>query len=111
MLDISVQALKDIPQEGLQPTDMVSLIQLLSLAADIPNDPLTNGTNHTKDNIQKHSQHFISVADSIISEDRLKWQTIKEVAEYCIFSICLLRIYFVHVRYSLYTCASCCIYV
>ena len=90
MLDISVQALKDVSQEGLQPTDMLSLIQLLSLAADFLNDPVTNGANHTPDNIQKHSQHFISVADSIISEDRLKWQTIKEVADYCIFSLYLL---------------------
>ncbi|XP_074493571.1 adhesion G protein-coupled receptor D2 isoform X1 [Sebastes fasciatus] len=80
LLDISVQALEDTEQEGLQPTDMVSLIQLLSLAADTPTQPLTDATNHSQDTIQELSQHFISVADSIISEDNaLKWQAIKEV--------------------------------
>lgn len=87
LLDISVQALEDTQQEGLQPTDMVSLIQLLSLAADIP--ALADVTNHSQDNIQELSQQFISVADSIISEDNaLKWQAIKEVVENCIFRCC-----------------------
>lgn len=86
LLDISVQALQDTQQEGLQPTDMVSLIQLLSLAADIPTELLTDATNRSQDSIQEFSQHFISVADSIISEDNaLKWQAIKEVMENCIF--------------------------
>ncbi|XP_059192511.1 adhesion G-protein coupled receptor D2 [Centropristis striata] len=80
LLDISVQALEDTQQEGLQPTDMVSLIQLLSLTADVPTQPLPDATNHSQDTIQEISQHFISVADSIISEDNaLKWQSIKEV--------------------------------
>ncbi|XP_028269689.1 adhesion G-protein coupled receptor D2 [Parambassis ranga] len=80
LLNVSVQALENIQQEGLQPADMVSLIQLLSLAADVPAQPLTHVTNHSQDNIQELSQHFISVADSIISEDNsLKWQAIKEV--------------------------------
>ncbi|XP_049906270.1 adhesion G-protein coupled receptor D2 isoform X2 [Epinephelus moara] len=80
LLDISVQALEDTQQEGLTPTDMISLIQLLSLASDVPKQPLTDSTNHSQDNIQELSQHFISVADSIISEDNvLKWQDIKEV--------------------------------
>ncbi|XP_041644185.1 adhesion G-protein coupled receptor D2 [Cheilinus undulatus] len=79
LLDVSVQALEDT-QEGLQPTDMVSLIQLLSLAADVPSQPLADTTNHSQDSIQELSQNFISVADSIISEDNaLKWQAIKEV--------------------------------
>ncbi len=83
LLDISVQALEDTQQEGLQPTDMVSLIQLLSLAADVPTQPLADATNHSQDNIQEFSQHFISVADSVISEDNaLKWQAIKEVAQH-----------------------------
>ncbi|XP_019957904.2 adhesion G protein-coupled receptor D2 [Paralichthys olivaceus] len=76
LLDISVQALKDTQQEGLQPTDMVSLIQLLSLAADIPSQPSAAATS----NSQEFSQHFISVADSIINEENaLKWQSIREV--------------------------------
>ncbi|XP_038559048.1 adhesion G-protein coupled receptor D2 isoform X2 [Micropterus salmoides] len=80
LLDISVQALEDTQQEGLQPTDMVSLIQLLSLAADVPTQPFTDAANHSQDNIQEFSQLFVSVADSVISEDNaLKWQAIKEV--------------------------------
>ncbi|XP_077418662.1 adhesion G protein-coupled receptor D2 isoform X4 [Vanacampus margaritifer] len=79
LLDVSVQALQDTRQEGLQPTDMVSLIQLLSLAADVP-PQLSDSTNHTKESAQELSQHFISVADSIISQDNaFKWQVIKEV--------------------------------
>ncbi|XP_034547013.1 adhesion G-protein coupled receptor D2 [Notolabrus celidotus] len=80
LLDVSVQALEDTQQEGLQPTDMVSLIQLLSLAADVPTQPPADATNQSQGNVQELSQHFISVADSIISEDNaLKWQAIKEV--------------------------------
>ena len=81
LLEISVQALEDNQQEGLQPTDMVSLIQLLSLAADIPSQPSAAATSHSQDSIQELSQHFISVADSIINEENaLKWQAIREVA-------------------------------
>ncbi|XP_067376072.1 adhesion G-protein coupled receptor D2 isoform X2 [Channa argus] len=80
LLDISVQALENTQQEGLQPTDMVSLIQLLSLAADIPAQPLSDAANASHDSIQELSQHFINVADSVISKDNaLKWQAIKEV--------------------------------
>lgn len=78
---MSVQALEDTQQEGLQPADMVSLIQLLSLAADVPTQPPSDATNRSQDSIQELSQHFISVADTIISEDNtFKWQAIKEVA-------------------------------
>lgn len=81
LLDVSVQALEDNQQEGLQPTDMVSLIQLLSLAADVPIQPLTDATNGSQENIKELGQHFINVADSIICEDNaLKWQAIKGVA-------------------------------
>ena len=81
LLEISVQALEDTQQEGLQPTDMVSLIQLLSLAADIPSQPSAAATSPRQDSIQELSQHFISVADSIINEENaLKWQAIREVA-------------------------------
>ncbi|XP_030273155.1 adhesion G-protein coupled receptor D2 [Sparus aurata] len=80
LLDVSVRALEDTQQEGLQPTDMVSLIQLLSLAADVPIQPLTDATNGSQENIKELGQHFINVADSIICEDNaLKWQAIKGV--------------------------------
>ncbi|KAM7392103.1 hypothetical protein PAMP_022738 [Pampus punctatissimus] len=80
LLDVSVQALEDTQQEGLQPADMVSLIQLLSLAADISTQPPSDGANRSQDSIQGLSQHFISVADTIISQDNaFKWQAIKEV--------------------------------
>ncbi|XP_061773598.1 adhesion G-protein coupled receptor D2 [Nerophis ophidion] len=79
LLDVSVQALRDTKQEGLQPEDMVSLIQLLSLAADVTLQP-ADAANHTEENIQELGQHFISVADSVISQDNaFKWQAIKEV--------------------------------
>ncbi|XP_057688940.1 adhesion G-protein coupled receptor D2 [Corythoichthys intestinalis] len=79
LLDASVQALRDTRQEGLQPTDMVSLIQLLSLAADVPPQH-SDSTDHTKESVQELSQYFISVADSVISQDNtFKWQAIKEV--------------------------------
>ncbi|KAM4578211.1 adhesion G protein-coupled receptor D2 isoform 2-T2 [Fundulus diaphanus] len=80
LLNISVQALEDTQQEGLQPADMVTLIQLLTLTADVSSEPSVCNENSTRDNIQELSQHFISVADSIISENNAnKWQAIKEV--------------------------------
>ncbi|XP_030579644.1 adhesion G-protein coupled receptor D2 [Archocentrus centrarchus] len=80
LLNVSVQALDDTQEEGLQPVDMVSLIQLLSLTVDVSSQPFTYDTNHSQDNVQELSQHFISVADSIISEENtFKWQAIKEV--------------------------------
>ncbi|KAM7416860.1 hypothetical protein PAMA_018776 [Pampus argenteus] len=80
LLDVSVQALEDTQHEGLQPADMVSLIQLLSLAADVPTQPPPDGANRSQDSIRELSQHFISVADTIISQDNaFKWQAIKEI--------------------------------
>ncbi|XP_061673501.1 adhesion G-protein coupled receptor D2 [Syngnathoides biaculeatus] len=79
LLDMSVQALQDTRQEGLQPTDMVSLIQLLSLAADVP-PQLSDDTSHCKESVEELSKHFIGLADSVISqENAFKWQAIKEV--------------------------------
>uniref|UniRef100_A0A3B3HAA5 Adhesion G protein-coupled receptor D2 n=2 Tax=Oryzias latipes TaxID=8090 RepID=A0A3B3HAA5_ORYLA len=80
LLNISAQALEHTPQGELQPADMVSLIQLLSLTADIPIQPPTPLENSSQDGVLELSQHFVSVADSIIcDENRLKWQAIKEV--------------------------------
>ncbi|XP_032434484.1 adhesion G-protein coupled receptor D2 isoform X2 [Xiphophorus hellerii] len=80
LLNASIQALEDTQQDGLQPADMVTLIQLLTLTADVSSEPSVSAENSSRDNIQELSQHFISVADSIISEDNAdKWQAIKEV--------------------------------
>ncbi|XP_024132115.1 adhesion G-protein coupled receptor D2 isoform X2 [Oryzias melastigma] len=80
LLNISAQALDHTPPGELEPADMVSLIQLLSLTADIPAQPPTRLENSSQDGVLELSQHFVSVADSIISEDNtLKWQAIKEV--------------------------------
>ncbi|XP_029916972.1 adhesion G-protein coupled receptor D2 [Myripristis murdjan] len=79
LLDVSVQALEETQQEVLQPADMLSLIQLLSLAADVPAKPPPDA-NSSQTSAQELSQHFISVADSVISQDNiLTWQAIKEV--------------------------------
>lgn len=78
LLDVSARALGDSGQEELQPPDMLALIQLLSVAADTPAEPLTS--NQSQQDLQKMSQNFISVADSLISEGNAsKWQAIKEV--------------------------------
>uniref|UniRef100_A0A087XJY7 Adhesion G protein-coupled receptor D2 n=1 Tax=Poecilia formosa TaxID=48698 RepID=A0A087XJY7_POEFO len=80
LLNASIQAMEDTQQDGLQPADMVTLIQLLTLTADVSSEPSISAENSSRDNIQELSQHFISVADSIISEDNAdKWQAIKEV--------------------------------
>ncbi|CAN9512773.1 unnamed protein product [Ophioblennius macclurei] len=79
LLDASARALEDTRREGLQPADMVSLVQLLSLAADVPSQPAAANQSRRED-AQELSAHFISVADSVISENNaLKWQAIKEV--------------------------------
>uniref|UniRef100_A0A3Q2D663 Adhesion G protein-coupled receptor D2 n=1 Tax=Cyprinodon variegatus TaxID=28743 RepID=A0A3Q2D663_CYPVA len=83
LLNISVQALEDTQQEGLQPADMLTLIQLLVLTADVSSEPTVCAENSSCDNVQELSQHFISVADSIISEENAdKWQAIKEVVHH-----------------------------
>ncbi|XP_056134958.1 adhesion G-protein coupled receptor D2 [Lampris incognitus] len=80
LLNMSKQALEDTQQgEGLHPEDMLSLIQLLSMAADVPADKPADG-NRSQASAEELSQHFISVADSLISQNNtLKWQAIKEV--------------------------------
>lgn len=67
LLDISARALGDARQEGLQPADILSLVRLLSVAADAPSEPQTS--NQSQQDLQEMSQNFISVADSLISED------------------------------------------
>lgn len=78
LLDVSARAL-GARQEELQPADMLALLQLLSVAADTPTEPLR--TNQSQRDLREMSQNFISVADSLISEGSAsKWQDIKEVA-------------------------------
>ncbi|KAM6965370.1 adhesion G protein-coupled receptor D2 [Aplochiton taeniatus] len=75
-LNASRQALEDT-REGLQPGDMLNLVQLLSLAADT--EPLAE-SNQSQASAQELSQHFISVADGVINQaNALKWQAIREV--------------------------------
>lgn len=90
LLDLSLQAMEDTQDQGLQPADMVSLVQLLSLAADLPTEQLGDSTNHSRDDIQELGHHFLSVADSIISkENAFKWQAIKEVRVRACVRVCL----------------------
>ncbi|XP_072243314.1 adhesion G protein-coupled receptor D2 [Leuresthes tenuis] len=80
LLNVSARALEDTQQEGLQPADMVSLIQLLSLTADVPPPAFDHVENGSRENVPELGHNFISVADSVISEDNaLKWKAIKEV--------------------------------
>ncbi|TNN26777.1 hypothetical protein EYF80_063086 [Liparis tanakae] len=85
LLDLSARALEDPHRGGLQPTDMVAILQLLSLAADAQpdhsRDPVQDPVQDpVRDPVRELSQNFISVADSLISEDSaLKWQAIEEV--------------------------------
>ncbi|KAM3867756.1 adhesion G protein-coupled receptor D2 [Diretmus argenteus] len=80
VLDVSHQALEETHQEDMQPADMLSLIQLLSLAADIPAEPPAEGNHSQTAAARDLSQHFISLADSVISQDNaLQWQAIKQV--------------------------------
>lgn len=79
-LDSCVQALEDTEEEGLQPVDMLSLIQLLSQTADVPPETGPAPANQSEGRVHKLSKDFISVADSVMSEDNaLKWQAIKQV--------------------------------
>ncbi|XP_014027118.2 adhesion G-protein coupled receptor D2 isoform X1 [Salmo salar] len=80
LLNMSRQALEDT-KEGLQPGDMLSLVQLLVRAADVPTDMATEGNHSRATNSAGELSHtFITVADSIISQDNVpKWQAIKQV--------------------------------
>lgn len=97
LLDLSLQALEDTRDKGLEPADMVSLVQLLSLTADLPTERLEGAANHSRDDIQELGHHFLNVADSIISkENAFKWQAIKEVRvrvcvrlSVCVYSVCV----------------------
>ena len=73
------RALEETEREDLQPTDMLSLVQLLAAAAEAPVAAVAEGNRSRADALEL-SQHFISVADGLIGQDNaLKWQAIKEV--------------------------------
>uniref|UniRef100_A0A1A8FQX3 G protein-coupled receptor 144 n=1 Tax=Nothobranchius korthausae TaxID=1143690 RepID=A0A1A8FQX3_9TELE len=88
LLNISVQALEET-QEELQPEDMVSLVQLLSLTSDVPSEPSVHSENSSNEKIQELSQHFISVADSIIKAGGW-WNTkgCEVVSKHQAFTVC-----------------------
>ncbi|CAB1321772.1 unnamed protein product [Coregonus sp. 'balchen'] len=80
LLNMSRQALEDT-REGLQPGDMLSLVQLLARVADVPTDTAAVGNDSLATTSAGELSHtFITVADSIISQDNApKWQAIKQV--------------------------------
>ncbi|KAL0979571.1 hypothetical protein UPYG_G00186700 [Umbra pygmaea] len=78
LLNMSQQALEDTGDD-LQPGDMLSLVQLLAQAADLPTDMVLE-RNQSRASARALSRTFIKVADSIISQDNApKWQAIKQV--------------------------------
>ncbi|XP_073675582.1 adhesion G protein-coupled receptor D2 [Garra rufa] len=76
LLNVSEQVvLKE--QKQLENRDMVSLMHVLSRAADLPST-----ANHSHHDAKKLSQSFITIADSLISQDNVsKWNSIKEVVK------------------------------
>ncbi|CAL8297285.1 unnamed protein product [Gadus morhua 'NCC'] len=80
LLDVARQALEETVREDLEPSDMLSLVQLLAAAAEVPVVAAVAEGNRSRCDAQELSQHFISVADGLIGQDSaLKWQAIKEV--------------------------------
>ncbi|KAL1269387.1 hypothetical protein QQF64_031676, partial [Cirrhinus molitorella] len=76
LLNVSEQVvLKE--QKQLEDRDIVSLMHVLSRAADLPST-----ANHSQHDAKKLSQSFITIADSLISQDDAsKWNSIKEVVK------------------------------
>lgn len=77
LLNVSEQAvLKE--QKQLEDRDMVSLMHVLSRAADLPSK-----ANQSRRDAERLGQSFITIADSLISQDDdSKWHSIKEVTRY-----------------------------
>uniref|UniRef100_A0A673I3K3 Adhesion G protein-coupled receptor D2 n=1 Tax=Sinocyclocheilus rhinocerous TaxID=307959 RepID=A0A673I3K3_9TELE len=76
LLNVSEQVvLKE--QKQLEDRDMLSLMHVLSRAAHLPSTD-----NHSRRDAESLSQSFITIADSLISQDNAsKWNSIKEVTE------------------------------
>ena len=63
LLDVARQALEETVREDLEPSDMLSLVQLLAAAAEVPVVAAVAEGNRSRCDAQELSQHFISVAD------------------------------------------------
>ncbi|KAL2092421.1 hypothetical protein ACEWY4_012219 [Coilia grayii] len=75
LLNVSQQALSET-QEPLEAADVLSLMQILSRAAEVP-----AVANESRPAAELLSQQFITVADNIISSDNAHmWDVVKEVA-------------------------------
>ncbi|XP_016111694.1 adhesion G-protein coupled receptor D2-like [Sinocyclocheilus grahami] len=76
LLNVSEQVvLKE--QKQLEDRDMLSLMHVLSRAADLPCT-----ANHSRRDAERLGQSFITIADSLISQDNVsKWNSIKEVVK------------------------------
>uniref|UniRef100_A0A8C1C4Y6 Adhesion G protein-coupled receptor D2 n=1 Tax=Cyprinus carpio carpio TaxID=630221 RepID=A0A8C1C4Y6_CYPCA len=76
LLNVSEQVvLKE--QKQLEDRDMVSLMHVLSRAADLPST-----VNHSRRDAERLSQSFITIADSLISQENVsKWNSIREVVK------------------------------
>lgn len=76
LLNVSEQVvLKE--QKQLEDRDMLFLMHVLSRAADLPST-----ANHSQRDVERLGQSFITIADSLISQDNAsKWNSIKEVTE------------------------------
>ncbi|XP_073767385.1 adhesion G protein-coupled receptor D2 isoform X2 [Danio rerio] len=76
LLNVSEQVMLT-EQKPLEDRDMVSLVHVLSRAADLP---IT--ANHSRADAETLGQSFITIADSLLSQDdHEKWQSIKEVVK------------------------------
>ncbi|KTF76880.1 hypothetical protein cypCar_00043520 [Cyprinus carpio] len=76
LLNVSEQVvLKE--QKQLEDRDMLFLMHVLSRAADLPST-----ANHSQRDVERLGQSFITIADSLISQDNAsKWNNIKEVVK------------------------------
>ncbi len=76
LLNVSEQVvLKE--QKQLEDRDMLSLMHVLSRAADLPST-----ANRSRRDAERLGQSFINIADLLISQDDVsKWNSIKEVKE------------------------------
>lgn len=74
LLNVSRQALGET-REPLEPTDVLSLVQILSRAAEV-----STLANKSQPAVELLSQHFLTVADKIVSSDNARmWNVVKEV--------------------------------
>uniref|UniRef100_A0A8C1RHL7 Adhesion G protein-coupled receptor D2 n=1 Tax=Cyprinus carpio TaxID=7962 RepID=A0A8C1RHL7_CYPCA len=76
LLNVSEQVVSR-EQKQLEDRDMLFLMHVLSRAADLPST-----ANHSQRDVERLGQSFITIADSLISQDNAsKWNSIKEVVK------------------------------